>query len=99
MLKTFWLFRSLLPRWLCGVQDFVGTKNCLAEEDVQILEPTEIGPAAAADAGKMKKKCVEFKVKTPRISLLVWTLGYRASATRYGCPRARVRAWVCVSVS
>ena len=49
--------------------------------------------------GKMKKKCVEFKVKTPRISLLVWTLGYRASATRYGCSRARVRAWVCVSVS
>ena len=56
MLKTLWLFRSLLPRWLCGVQDFVGTKNCLAEEDVQILEPTEIGPAAAADAGENEEE-------------------------------------------
>jgi hypothetical protein len=26
--EDFCLSRSLLPRWLCGVQDFLGTENC-----------------------------------------------------------------------
>ena len=48
-----------------------------AEEDVQILEPTEI--AAAADAGEneeMKKKCVEFKVKVKNTTNFIVSLDF-----------------------